>query len=171
MFSVGVTQNAALSVLSPDWLFPCIFMFPSSSCCTLYPISWSALRWASTGLFPRLHPPGDGISTSQKWCKSGASKRTLARIFFIFASSKSFFSICEVSRVSVVPESCVWTQRDSSISRNVCTSPITGTLVRMVFHFTRRLAASIGNTAFLLPQIVTSPESSFHHFTINIGKK
>lgn len=108
---------------------------------------------------PSTQPPGKASWASLNLASKGPRRRIEARICLMSWFSRAAGFRFEGSICTVLSSNFVVAPRDSIICRKLCTSEMSGTLLRVVFSFVKRVAARIGRVAFFEPLTVTSPLS------------
>lgn len=166
IFSVAVTAKLARKIMSWWWSLPWKAIF-SPSPIFWYPNAIKASRCSSMGLFPILHPPGNGISRAQSRARSAGNRKIPTRIFLILSRLIWVIESLEVSYFTVFPSQITSTQSDSTMERKVITSPIFGTLW-MVNFSKKSPAARRGSAAFFEPEIFTVPERDWGQEILSI---
>ena len=135
-------------------------MSMSRPCSTVAPSARKASRCGSRRRRPITSPPGGGISAAPKRVSSGPATRNEARIRSASAASAAVLPAPSPRRETVFsPRRSTLTPRSASSASIASTSRMTGTLCSTTSSEVRRLQASSGRAAFLLPAGTIVPES------------
>src|SRR3954454_707344 len=132
----------------------------SLPCSIVAPRARKASRWGSRRRRPMTSPPGGGISAEPKRASSGPAARKEARMSSARAGSTSVLVTASACRLTVLSSfHAVLTPRSASRASIASTSRMRGTLWSTTSSSVRRLHASSGSAAFLLPAGTIVPDS------------
>ena len=125
---------------------------------TVAPKASNAIKCVSILRRPITSPPGGGSSTLPKRAKSGPASSSEARILAASSLSTTLVFTPRVSTISsFLPIQDTSLPKAVSISRNVRTSSILGTLRSVTGPSDNSVAAKHGSAAFLLPAGLIRP--------------